>query len=197
MKRKGVITAVVAVAVAGLFLLGTSAMAAEVVQKPKTTAACKQCHKPDEKVLWGKFASVSRKAKTIQIAIGPATWIVKYDNDTKLVGEEKWSKISINKEVAVAITQKDGVLYATSVTVKPPSKIAPEKLIKLEDMVKLVALGSEKGKFTLVDARPAPKYHEGHIPNSISLYYADFDKQVDKLPKEKDRMLIFYCGGPT
>lgn len=197
MKRKGVITVVVAIAMAGLFLIGTSAMAAGVEQKPKITAACKQCHKPDEKVLWGNFAGVAGTAKTIQIAIGPATWIVKYDNDTKLVGEEKWSKIPIDKEVAVAITQKDGVLYATSVTVKLPAKIAPEKLIKLEDMVKLVASGSEKGKFTLVDSRPKPKYSEGYMPGAISIYDAEFDKNIEKLPKDKDELIIFYCGGPT
>ncbi|MCX5716777.1 MAG: rhodanese-like domain-containing protein, partial [Nitrospirae bacterium] len=197
MKRKGIITAVVAVAVAGLFLLGASAMAAEVVQKPKIAASCKQCHTPDEKMLWGTFAGIAGVAKTIQITVGPATWIVKYDSNTKLVGEEKWSKIPKEKEIAVAIIEKGGVLYAASVTVKPPSKIAPEKLIKVEDMAKLVSLGSEKGKFTLVDSRPAPKYNEGHIPGAISIYDAEFAMNIEKLPKDKDKLLIFYCAGST
>ena len=122
---------------------------------------------------------------------------MKYDRDTKLVGEEKWSQIQKDKEIAVAITEKDGVLYATSVTVKTPAKIAPEKLINLEEIAKLVASESEKGKFTLVDSRPKPKYIEGYIPGAISIYDAEFDKNIEKLPKDKDKLIVFYCGGPT
>ena len=48
----------------------------------------------------------------------------------------------------------------------------------------------------LIDARPyKPKYIKGHIPTAINLPDAQFDKLVDKLPKDKNDLLIFYCGG--
>ena len=49
---------------------------------------------------------------------------------------------------------------------------------------------------TIIDSRPyKPKYIKGHIPTAINLPDAQFDKLTDKLPKDKDDLLIFYCGG--
>ncbi|RJQ41088.1 MAG: hypothetical protein C4550_02450 [Nitrospiraceae bacterium] len=196
-KRNIKLAIVATLAVASLFLFSVSGMAAEAVQKPKIAAPCKQCHMPDERILRGSFSGISPNAKTIQIAIGPATWLVKYDSETKLVGEEKWSKISKEKEIAIATMEKDGALYAASVAVKPPAKIAPDKIINAEELARLIDSGSEKGEFTLVDSRPMPRYSEGHIPGAISIYDAVFEKNTDKLPKDKSKLLVFYCAGPT
>ncbi len=50
----------------------------------------------------------------------------------------------------------------------------------------------------IVDSRPyKPKYIKGHIPTAINLPFSQFDKMVDKLPEDKNTLLIFYCGGPT
>jgi len=48
----------------------------------------------------------------------------------------------------------------------------------------------------LIDARPyKPKYIKGHIPMAVSIPNSQFDKMTDKLPADKDTLLIFYCGG--
>ena len=48
----------------------------------------------------------------------------------------------------------------------------------------------------LVDARPyKPKYIKGHIPGAVSIPDSQFDKMTDRLPADKDSLLIFYCGG--
>ena len=48
----------------------------------------------------------------------------------------------------------------------------------------------------IIDARPArKKYDKGHVPGAINIPNTFFDKQVDKLPKDKDTRLVFYCGG--
>ncbi|WP_319523678.1 rhodanese-like domain-containing protein [Breoghania sp.] len=48
----------------------------------------------------------------------------------------------------------------------------------------------------LIDARPyKPKYIKGHIPMAVSIPDSQFDKMTDKLPANKDALLIFYCGG--
>jgi len=48
----------------------------------------------------------------------------------------------------------------------------------------------------LIDARPyKPKYIKGLIPMAISSPNSQFDKMTDKLPADKNSLLIFYCGG--
>ena len=50
----------------------------------------------------------------------------------------------------------------------------------------------------IVDARPKrAKYDKGHIPGAINIPDSQFDKMTDKLPQDKNALLIFYCGGPT
>ncbi len=163
-------------------------------EKPKIAPICKQCHKPDDKILRGTLGAVSAKAETIQIQVGPAVWLVRFDDQTKVVGADSITKIPKEKEIAITLADKDGELYAVSVSIKPPAKVPEEKLIKTEELSKLIA---EKTDFVLIDSRPGPRYHEGHIPGAISIYDAEFDKNIDKLPKEKDKLLVFYCGGTT
>ena len=197
MGKRGIASISAVLVSAGLFLMSTAGLAAEAPQKPKIAPTCRQCHKPDENILRGTFTSVSNKASAIQLQVGPATWLVTYDDDTKLIGAEKWSKIPKEKEIAVAITRKEGLLYATSLTVKPPIKVPEDKLLKVNEIAKLAAAGPEKGNFTLVDSRPAARFSEGHIPGAVNLSYAEFDKLKNRLPKEKDKLLVFYCAGPT
>lgn len=166
-------------------------------EKPKIAPICKQCHSPDEKILRGNFVNVSQKAETVQIQVGTATWIVKYDDNTKLIGAEKINKIPKEKEIAIEIEERAGQLYAKSISLKPPARVPEEKLINVDQLAQLIEAGPEKVRFVLIDSRPAPRYHEGHIPGAISIYDAEFDKHVEKLPKDKDTLLIFYCGGVT
>ena len=48
----------------------------------------------------------------------------------------------------------------------------------------------------LIDSRPhKPKYIQGHIPMAVSIPDSQFDKMTDNLPADKNKLLIFYCGG--
>lgn len=50
----------------------------------------------------------------------------------------------------------------------------------------------------IIDSRPyKPTYVDGHIPTAVSIPDSQFDKLTDKLPQDKNTLLIFYCGGPT
>jgi rhodanese-related sulfurtransferase len=195
MGKRSIVCAVIALAFAGLLFTGARGSAE---QKPTMAKSCalSGCHTPAEKVLRGNLAGLSWNAKTIQVNTG-APWLVKFGEDTKLTGAEKWSKIPREKEIAITTIDKNGELYAVSVSVKTPVKIAPEKLVSVEEMTRLAAMGPEKGNFVLVDSRPAGKYSEGHIPGAITIFDAEFEKLKDRLPKEKDRLIVFYCAGPT
>jgi rhodanese-related sulfurtransferase len=53
-----------------------------------------------------------------------------------------------------------------------------------------------KADMLVVDARPKrKKYDKGHIPTAISIPDSQFDKFKDQLPRDKRKLLIFYCGG--
>ena len=101
------------------------------------------------------------------------------------------------KEIHIAYTEKDGVKFATLVSAKTAIKVAPEKQMTTVDVEKLVAMGPEKGKYLLVDARPAPRFMEGSIPTAVNIPFAAFDKMTEKLPKDKNALIIYYCAGVT
>ena len=50
-------------------------------------------------------------------------------------------------------------------------------------------------EFVVIDARPAKVYHEGHINGAINIPDAEFEQYKALLPADKDKQLIFYCGG--
>ncbi|MBI5101352.1 MAG: rhodanese-like domain-containing protein [Nitrospirae bacterium] len=166
--------------------------------KPTVGSACKQCHQPQDDLVRGTLVSVSDKFRTVQVAVGSLVWVIKYGDDLALTGAVKLADIPKDKEIGVKFTGGDKTPYAVSLAVKPPAKVAPEKLVSAEELAKLIALGPDKGNFVLIDSRPAPRYLEGHISHAVSMPQPAFDKLADKvLPKEKDKLIIFYCGGVT
>jgi len=50
----------------------------------------------------------------------------------------------------------------------------------------------------IIDSRPKKaKFDKGYIPTAVSIPDSKFGKMLDKLPKDKNALLIFYCQGPT
>lgn len=193
LKKLSVLIAILAIVTTVLGTAGRS-----YAGKPTVGPSCKQCHQTQDKVIRGNLVSVTEKFKTIQVAVGSLVWVVNYSDDTRLIGAGKLAAIPKDKEVAVTYTGEEKKLQAVSVSVKPPAEIAAEKLIKLDEMQKLVEMGPGKGNFMLFDSRPQPRFNEGHIPYAVAFPQPAFDKLRDKLlPKEKDKLLIFYCGGVT
>jgi hypothetical protein len=167
-------------------------------QLPRIGKSCTQCHTAENNVIRGKLANLSEKFKTMQIIAGTFAWVVTYDDRTSVTNAKAINAIKKGKEVAVNFTGTDKNPRALSVSVKPPYKLPKEKQMSIEEIASLVAKGPEKGKYFLFDARPKPRYLEGHMPTAVSLPYHAFDKlQASVLPKDKDALIIFYCGGVT
>lgn len=53
----------------------------------------------------------------------------------------------------------------------------------------------DKGTVTVVDVNGTESYKAGHIPGSID-YVAVKEDFADKLPAEKDALIVAYCGSP-
>jgi rhodanese-related sulfurtransferase len=177
---------------------------AQAPARPTIAQICTTCHQAAPGELRGVFENVAFKSKSLQLKIDGATEIVAFDEATLQVLDGGKAKpvdamrdIAKGKEARVVYVEKDGVKRATLVSFKGPITIAADKLIGYDDVGKLVALGPDKGEYTLIDSRPLPKFQEGTIPTAINLPYPAFDKLVDRLPKDKSRLVVFFCQGVT
>ena len=172
--------------------------------KPTMAKICANCHTPQAGSIRGNFEGVAYKTQSIQVKIDNIAEVLRFDAATLKVenvkgenDEEPLRDIPKGKEVRVEYTEKNGKKFATLVVAKPPVKVAEDKLMSTGEVEKLVAMGPQKGKYTLIDARPPMKALEGTIPTAINIPFVAFDKMVDKLPKEKDALIVYYCQGET
>ncbi len=172
--------------------------------KPTIPQICTSCHKAQPNAVQGIFENVAFKSQAIQLKIDAHTEIVRFDPKTLKVVDggvakpaEALRDIAKNREARVDYVDKDGAKLATQISFKGPIKIAPEKLSSYAEVERLVALGPDKGNYTLIDSRPLPRVQEGTIPTAINLPYPAWDKFVDRLPMDKNRFTIFFCQGVT
>lgn len=171
--------------------------------KVKEVKSCAVCHKPAEGQLRGFFDNVAMKSQTIQLKFDDGAEVVAFDKDTLNVvnaavpGNLEKSLRAIKKghEVRVAyVAGSNGIKKISEISIKPAMKVPAEKQLKVEQVEKLIA---GKEKYTLVDARPTPKFQEGSIPTAINIPYPAFQKNLDKLPKDKGELLVYFCAGVT
>jgi rhodanese-related sulfurtransferase len=198
---------------AGVLALGVTAAwaqapaapaAAAPAAKPTMPAVCGTCHKPAPNQVSGYFDNVAFKTNSIQLNLGNAVEIIRFDPKTLKVVDAGAAKtpeflreVKKGHETRIDYVEKEGTKVATSISFKGPIKIAQEKLILYPEVAKLVEQGPEKGNFTLIDSRPLPRFQEGTIPGSVNQPYPSWDKFVGRLPTDKNKLLVFYCQGVT
>lgn len=166
--------------------------------KQSITKPCVNCHKEKDDVIRGRLANLSNKAGTLQVNVGKDSWLFRFDEGTSFKNAASTKDLKPNGETAVTFVEKDGKLYAAKIAKKPVFKVPAEQLVDTDFILKLIEKSPAEGNYALVDARPGPKYHEGHIEHAVSMPLPAFDKMKDKvLPAEKDKVVVFYCGGVT
>ncbi len=62
--------------------------------------------------------------------------------------------------------------------------------------IKEVKEAIKEKKATLIDVNGSSSYAKGHVPGAID-YAANKADLAKALPKEKDALIIAYCGGPS
>lgn len=193
-----------AAAAAAFVLLAASGPSPANAGKPNIIKMCKSCHTAEPATIRGKMKSVSENFQSFQVAVGKMVWIVNYDDAVKIKegdkmsGPDRLSAIPKGKEIFIAYSGSEDKPLATQVAVKQDYEVPKEDLMSLDEMKALVAKGPKAGGYTLVDSRPLGPYLQGHMPMAKSLPYPAFAKKHAKvLPKDKDSLVIFYCGGFT
>lgn len=141
----------------------------------------------------GNVSDVSKKAKVIAISVGKGaaakTILVKFDDKTKGVEHASVGHASI-----INYEMRAGEPWATVVKPKLAKLPAGVTEIKTDELKALVDKGE---KFTLIDSRPAKRASQGTLPGAIIIPSDVFKDQANKLPSNKDELLVFFCGGPT
>ncbi len=159
---------------------------------------CMKCHedyKNTNDIVAGNFYSRSNKAKSITVNTGKRMIVIKFTDKTQVVNAPGIRALKRPVPVRVHFKKVGPDFVADKVVVKPRMKVPKEQLMNTKELEALVALGPEKGKYTLVDSRPGIKYEAGHIPGAISIPFPKMKKLKNRLPKDKNRLLIFYCEG--
>lgn len=64
--------------------------------------------------------------------------------------------------------------------------------ITITDLKKAIA----DKKVTVIDVNGSDSFKAGHVPTAID-FDAAADKIADQLPKDKNALVVAYCGGPS
>ncbi len=150
--------------------------------------------KAEANVYKGPVVGKSNKAKTISITVGKGdaakTMMVRFDDQTE--GLE-----FANKGEAAIINWEQRVDEKFATVIKPKLAKLPDGVteIKVDELYQLL---EDQVPMTLVDARPELRYNQGHLPTAVSIPVPLLkEKKAEVLPEDKDKLLIFYCGGYT
>ncbi|MGF1764262.1 rhodanese-like domain-containing protein [Aliivibrio kagoshimensis] len=144
------------------------------------------------KEIVGKVQSAIHMSKVIQY-VNPKTKkvdVIKYDNNTVLVDAESFKDFTINTKFKAEVDDKGYASQLKRVLVKLPA----DQLIDTETLADLL----EEGEPVFVgDARPIGIYNAGHIPTAKATPSNKLADNLGWLPKDKEALLVFYCGGVT
>ena len=192
MKSKRFLGMAAAVVMLSFLFYGCNKNVPKTTETAKPSAAATQ--QKSSNVYKGPIVGKSNKAKTISITVGKGaeakTMMVRFDDST--VGIEHAKK----GEAAIINWQQRGDdRFAT--VIKPKLAKLPEGVteIKAEELHQMLA---DKLPLTLVDARPESRFDQAHLPGSLSIPVPKLKKmKAEVLPADKDKLLIFYCGGYT
>lgn len=166
---------------------------AKLIPQHGTSSTSRMTVRTEAPVYVGSVKDVSKKAKVISIEVGKGaaakTILVKFDDKTKGVEHASVGHASI-----INYEMRAGEPWATVIKPKLAQLPAGVTEIKTADLKALVDKGE---KLTLIDSRPANRASQGTLPGAVIIPSDVFQDQANKLPSNKDDLLVFFCGGPT
>jgi hypothetical protein len=147
----------------------------------------------------GQVKAISNKAKTLSLKVkGKGLMLFKFNDTTKFINFTKTKEIKYPTAVVVkykTVGPDNMALSIKKALISLPKGVTE---IKTDEVVALVEKGPKAGNYFLVDARPATVASAAHIPTAVSIPVNVLKKKgAELLPKDKSKLLVFYCGGPT
>ncbi|MCS7150667.1 MAG: rhodanese-like domain-containing protein [Caldimicrobium sp.] len=151
-----------------------------------------------EQSIKGQVSAVAVTIQTITVDHAGKKINIKYDDKTVFqhIDPKKIREIQ-GQEVEVKYVVVDGKNIAKLIKLAIAELPQGVTEIKTSELAKLVF--ESPGTYVLIDSRPAPRYHASYIPTAISIPVTVMEKEGEKTLANiaKDKLVIFYCGGPT
>jgi hypothetical protein len=175
-----------------LLFSGCARDTASVAQQGQTPG--NQTEKQAATVYTGSIVGKSNKAQTVSIEVGKdadaQTYMLKFDDDTTGLENAEPGEAAI-------ITWEQRGEDKFAVEIKPKLAKLPEGVteISVDELYQLI---ENDTPMFLADARPESRYQQAHLPGALNIPVPLLkEKKEAVLPKDKDTLLIFYCGGFT
>lgn len=158
--------------------------------------------KQDSNKVKGKVKTVVGKSHTLSVQVGNELMVFKFNSDTKFKNAASYKDLHGDELLSIefkSVGSENVAIMIAKVVAELPKGTS---LIKTEEVQALVQK-ADAGNYVMIDARPGSRYHQAHIPTSLSLPFGEMEK-LDKegkisplLPEDKNKLVVFYCGGPT
>lgn len=194
--RKRLVFSLVTLSAAAL--LAAPAICADA---PKEASAAQQVAANKVK---GKIKTVVGASRTISIEVpNKGLMVLKFTPETKFINAKTYKDLAHDElmDIEFKVVGAENVAVVLKKVVAELPKGVTQ--LNMDDAIALVEKGPKAGNYTMFDSRPGSRYHTGHIPGALSLPFGEMEKLdkegklVEKLPADKNALVVFYCGGPT
>jgi hypothetical protein len=191
MKRRNIIS-ISLVAAATLFAAGNPAAAKETI-----TPICSGCHQTESSTILGTLVPGSQTDDSFKVQAGKDVWSVRYDKKSKLNKLATAKDLSDEKAVKVKFSADgDDRVYAEEMSYKSNYGFKnPDDVITITEVVELLKKSPKEGNYIIFDSRGYDNYIEGHLPGAVLLPHYQFNEFKDRLPADKNTLIISYCRG--
>lgn len=171
---------------------GGPAMAKEAM-----TPICAGCHQGEAQTLWGTLLPGSQSTGDFKVKVGKDLWEVRYDKNSKLKKMADVRDLADEKAVKIRFrSEAGGKVYAEEISYKGNYKFHdPANIITINEVAELLKKSPQEGNYMIVDARGYDNYIEGHLPNAVLLPHYRFQAFKERMPKDKNTLIVAYCRG--
>ena len=177
-------------------LLGTAGTQAAWAGSSQVPDNCADCHTAEGKSVWGMIKPGTQTDSSFDVQVGKDVWQVKYDSSTDLQKFRTAKQLRDDKAVKVVPRKvKGNSIVAAEISYKPSIDfMEPEMVIELGDLDNLLKQDPKEANYMVFDVRGYGDYIDGHLPRAVSLPYYRMIQFKDRLPKDKDTLIVTYCN---
>lgn len=144
----------------------------------------------ETKEVKGKIISILKGAQTFKLENKEGEQVIHWDDQTQFENAQSADDLKIPTIVTVTVDKNLTAKKIKLMIVELPK----EMVIETSELLELIESGK---KIFIGDSRPLIRYNEGHLPGAVSTPPDVMEKDISFLPKDKNALIVFYCGGPT
>lgn len=193
MKRKAILTMLAAV-----ILIAAGSASAEN-SKDRISPVCAGCHKDDAQTIRGTIVPGSQKDDSFQVQAGKDVWSVRYDKASKLNKVATIKDLTDEKAVKVGFkSEENGRVYAEELSYKSNYGFKnPDDVISVSEVVELLKKDTKAANYIIFDSRGYDNFIEGHLPGAVLMPHYQFQAFKDRMPADKNTLIVAYCRGAS